>query len=134
MLNALHNDPLGKLLLRLAVGGLILLHGISKLLNPGSFDWIGGLLEGYGLPAVLAYGVLIGEIVAPVMAILGWQTRLAGLLIAGNMLVAVLLAHTGQLFMLNDSGGWQLELQGMFFVGALALVLLGSGRMALRPD
>ncbi|WP_016855205.1 DoxX family protein [Halomonas smyrnensis] len=134
MLNALHNDPLGKLLLRLAVGGLILLHGISKLLTPGSFDWIGGLLEGYGLPAVLAYGVLIGEIVAPVMAILGWQTRLAGLLIAGNMLVAVLLAHTGQLFMLNDSGGWQLELQGMFFVGALALVLLGSGRMALRPD
>lgn len=134
MLNALHNDPLGKLLLRLAVGGLILLHGISKLLNPGSFDWIGGLLEGYGLPAVLAYGVLIGEIVAPVMAILGWQTRLAGLLIAGNMLVAVLLAHTGQLFMLNDSGGWQLELQGMFFVGALALVLLGSGRMAIKPD
>ncbi|QFT83704.1 Putative oxidoreductase CatD [Halomonas sp. THAF12] len=134
MLNALHNDPLGKLLLRLAVGGLILLHGISKLLTPGSFDWIGGLLEGYGLPAVLAYGVLIGEIVAPVMAILGWQTRLAGLLIAGNMLVAVLLAHTGQLFMLNDSGGWQLELQGMFFVGALALVLLGSGRMAIKPD
>lgn len=134
MLNALHNDPLGKLLLRLAVGGLILLHGISKLLTPGSFDWIGGLLEGYELPAVLAYGVLIGEIVAPVMAILGWQTRLAGLLIAGNMLVAVLLAHTGQLFMLNDSGGWQLELQGMFFVGALALVLLGSGRMAIKPD
>ena len=134
MLNALHNDPLGKLLLRLAVGGLILLHGISKLLTPGSFDWIGGLLEGYGLPAVLAYGVLIGEIVAPVMAIFGWQTRLAGLLIAGNMLVAVLLAHTGQLFMLNDSGGWQLELQGMFFVGALALVLLGSGRMAIKPD
>ncbi|KGE76712.1 DoxX family protein [Halomonas sp. ND22Bw] len=134
MLNALHNDPLGKLLLRLAVGGLILFHGISKLLNPGSFDWIGGLLEGYGLPAVLAYGVLIGEVVAPVMAILGWQTRLAGLLMAGNMLVAVLLAHTGELFMLNDSGGWQLELQGMFFAGALALVFLGSGRMALRPD
>ncbi|GEK73025.1 MULTISPECIES: DoxX family protein [Halomonas] len=134
MLNALHNDPLGKLLLRLAVGGLILFHGISKLFNPGSFDWIGGLLEGYGLPAVLAYGVLIGEVVAPVMAILGWQTRLAGLLMAGNMLVAVLLAHTGELFMLNDNGGWQLELQGMFFAGALALVFLGSGRMALRPD
>ncbi|MCK2183973.1 DoxX family protein [Halomonas getboli] len=134
MLNALHNDALGKLLLRLAVGGLILLHGVSKLLNPGSIEWIGGMLEGHGLPAVLAYGVLIGEIVAPVMAILGWQTRVAGLLMVGNMLVAVLLAHTGQLFMLNDNGGWQLELQGMFFVGALALVFLGSGRMAIKPD
>ncbi|MBB3139524.1 DoxX family protein [Halomonas organivorans] len=134
MLNALHNEPLGKLILRLGVGGLILFHGISKLLNPGSIDWIGGMLEGYGLPAVLAYGVLIGEVVAPIMAIVGWQARLAGLLMAGNMLVAFLLVHTGQIFMLNDNGGWELELQGLYFLGALALVFLGSGRMAVRPD
>ncbi|MFG6176946.1 DoxX family protein [Halomonas sp. THAF12] len=134
MLNALHNDALGKLILRLAVGGLLLFHGVSKLLNPGSIDWIGGMLEGYGLPAVLAYGVLIGELLAPIMAIVGWQTRLAGLLMAGNMLVAFLLVHTGELLMLNDNGGWQLELQGLFFFGALALIFLGSGRMAVRPD
>ena len=134
MLHALHNDALGKLILRLAVGGLILLHGIAKLTHPETLSWIGGLLEGYGLPTFLAYGVLIGEIVAPVMAIVGWQTRIAGLLMAGNMLVAFLLVHTGEVFMLNDTGGWQLELQGMFFFGALALVLLGSGRMAVRPD
>ncbi|MDX1466557.1 MAG: DoxX family protein [Halomonas sp.] len=134
MLKALHNDALGKLILRLAVGGLMLFHGVAKLLNPGSLDWIGGLLQGYGLPSFLAYGVLIGEVLAPIMAILGWQSRLAGLLMAGNMLVAFLLVHTGDVFMLNDSGGWQLELQGMFFLSALALVFLGSGRMAWRPD
>ena len=134
MLKALHNDALGKLILRLAVGGLMLFHGVAKLLNPGSLDWIGGLLQGYGLPSFLAYGVLIGEVLAPIMAILGWQSRLAGLLMAGNMLVAFLLVHTGEVFMLNDSGGWQLELQGMFFLSALALVFLGSGRMAWRPD
>ncbi|MBB3191453.1 DoxX family protein [Halomonas cerina] len=134
MLNALHNDALGKLIVRLAVGGLILFHGVAKLLNPGNIDWIGGLLEGYGLPAELAYGVLIGEVLAPMMAIVGWQTRIAGLLMAGNMLVAFLLVHTGEVFMLTDNGGWQLELQGMFFFTALALVFFGSGRLAVRPD
>ncbi|MFG6157786.1 DoxX family protein [Halomonas sp. 1390] len=134
MLKALHNDAFGKLILRLAVGGLMLFHGVAKLLNPGSLDWIGGMLQGYGLPSFLAYGVLIGEVLAPIMAIVGWQSRLAGLLMAGNMLVAFLLVHTGEVFMLNDNGGWQLELQGMFFLSALALVFLGSGRMAWRPD
>lgn len=134
MLKALHNDALGKLILRLAVGGLILFHGVAKLLDPASIDWIGGMLEGYGLPSFLAYGVLIGEVLAPIMAIVGWQARIGGLLMAGNMLVAFLLVHTGEVFMINDNGGWQLELQGMFFLSALALVFLGSGRMAVRPD
>ncbi|MBZ9557912.1 MULTISPECIES: DoxX family protein [unclassified Modicisalibacter] len=134
MLSALHNDALGKLLLRLGVGGLILLHGIAKLLNPGTLSWIGGLVADHGLPTFLAYGVLLGEVVGPVMAILGWQTRIAGALMAGNMLVAIALVHTGQLLALTDRGGWALELQGMFLIGALTLIFLGSGRMAVRPD
>ncbi|WP_355661202.1 DoxX family protein [Halomonas salifodinae] len=134
MLRALHNDALGKLILRLSVGVLMLLHGISKLLNPGSLNWIGDLLAGYGLPSFLAYGVLIGELIAPIMAIVGWQTRVAGLLMAGNMVVAIALVHSHELFMLNQTGGWQLELQGLFLFGAAALIFLGSGRMAVRPD
>jgi len=134
MLQALHNDALGKLILRIAVGGLILLHGFAKLTHPETMSWISGLLDGYGLPRFLAYGVLIGEIVAPVMAIVGWQSRLAGLLMTGNMLVAFVLVHTGELFELSGNGGWALELQGLFLAGSLALVFLGSGRMAMRPD
>lgn len=134
MLQALHNDALGKLTLRLSVGVLMLLHGIAKLLNPGSLSWIGDQVANHGLPVFLAYGVLLGEVIAPVMAILGWQTRIAGLLMAGNMVVAIMLAHTGELFRLGNNGGWALELQGMFLFGALALVFMGSGRMAVRPD
>ncbi|EPC01967.1 GntR family transcriptional regulator [Litchfieldella anticariensis FP35 = DSM 16096] len=134
MLHALHNDALGKLILRLAVGGLILLHGIAKLLNPDALNWIGNLLAGYGLPSFLAYGVLIGEVLAPLMAIVGWQARLGGLLMAINMVVAIILVHTHELFALTDSGGWALELQGMYLFGAVAIVFLGSGRMAYRPD
>ena len=91
MSRLLHHDDLGKLLLRLAVGGLILLHGIDKLLNPASITDIGNMLDAMGVPVFLAYGVLIGEIVAPLMVILGWQARIGGLLIAGNMLVAFVL-------------------------------------------
>ena len=134
MLNALDNDDLGKLILRLALGAMILLHGVSKLINPGSLSWIGKTLASHGLPTVLAYGVLLGEVVAPVMAILGWNTRIAGLLIAGNMVVAIYLAHMGELFSLTSSGGWALELQGMFLFGALAMMFLGSGRTAIKPD
>jgi putative oxidoreductase len=134
MLNALHNDALGKLILRLSVGGSILLHGIAKLLNPASLSGIGDMVASHGLPAFLAYGVLIGEVIAPVMAILGWQARVAGLLMVGNMLVAIALVHMGELFTLGGNGGWALELQGMYLFGALAIVFLGSGRMAVRPD
>lgn len=134
MLRALHNDALGKLILRLSVGGLMLFHGIAKLLNPGSLNWIGDQVASHGLPAFLAYGVLLGEVVAPLMAILGWQTRLAGLLMVGNMVVAIFLAHASEVFLLGSSGGWALELQGLFLFGGLAIVFLGSGRMAVRPD
>ncbi|MDI5984792.1 DoxX family protein [Halomonas sp. M4R5S39] len=134
MLHALHNDALGKLILRLSVAGLMLLHGVAKLLNPGSLTWIGDTLAGQGLPSFLAYGVLLGEVVAPLMALIGWQTRIAGLLMAANMVVAIFLAHMHQLTELTSSGGWALELQGLYLFGAVALVFLGSGRMAWRPD
>lgn len=134
MFQVLHNDALGKLIVRLSVAVLILFHGVSKLLNPGSLSGIGDMIVGYGLPGFLVYGVFIGEVIAPVMAIIGWYTRVAGLLMVGNMLVAVLLVHTSQIFMLNKNGGWELELQGMFLFAALAVLFLGSGRIALKPD
>src|SRR5690554_2473618 len=105
MLYVLHNDALGKLILRLSVGGLLLLHGIAKLLNPGSLTWIGETLVAQGLPSFLAYGVLVGEIVAPLMAIVGLHTRLAGLLMTLSMLTAIFLIHSHELFALNGNGG-----------------------------
>lgn len=130
----LHNEDLGKLLLRLCVGILILLHGVSKLMDPSSLNGIAHQLSGMGLPSFVAYGVLVGELVGPVMAIVGWQARIGGLLMAINMIVAIILVHLPQLWTLNAKGGWTLELQGMFLFGALAILFLGSGRMAAKPD
>ena len=134
MIKQLGNDAAGKLVLRLTVGVLTLFHGINKLMHPGSVDFIAGKLAESGLPGLLAYGVYVGEILAPLMIILGIVSRLGGLILVINMLFAILLVHTGDILALTDHGGWRLELQAFYLFGALAIVFLGSGKYAVRPD
>ena len=134
MTDKLQYDAVGKLILRLTVGGLMLFHGVNKLLNPGSVGFISGRLTEAGLPSLLAYGVYLGEIVAPLMIIAGVLTRVGGLVVTVNMLFAVLLVHTGDFLSLTEHGGWRLELQGFYFFGGLALMFLGSGKLAVKPD
>lgn len=122
-------DDLGKLLLRLVLGGLILLHGIAKII--GGPGYIIGVVSDAGLPVALAYLVYLGEVIAPVLLIVGAWSRIAGLIIAGNMAFAIFLVHMKQLLTLNDQGGWALELQGMFLVTALAILCLGAGRFSI---
>ncbi|MEW6022180.1 MAG: DoxX family protein [Pseudomonadota bacterium] len=122
-------DDAGKLLLRAVLAILLLFHGVSKLSD--GIGFITGMLQGLGLPAFLGYGVYIGEVVAPLLVLVGLYTRPAALVVAINMVVALLLAHTGQFFTLSDTGGWALELQGMYLGGALAVALLGAGRYSL---
>lgn len=119
----------GRLVLRVALGVLVLLHGIAKLIHgPGS---IGGLVTDAGLPAFVAYGVYVGEVLAPILVIVGQWARAGALVIAINMLAAFALVHMGQLFALNAQGGWALELQGMFLFSAIAVALLGAGRFSV---
>ena len=123
------SDDTGKLILRLALGILILLHGISKL--KGGVGFVSGLLTSHGLPAALAYAVYIGEGIAPALLIIGFFTRPAAWIIAINMLVAFYLVHTGDLGALNKQGGWALELQGMFLAAAVSVGFLGAGGFSL---
>ncbi|CAL61897.1 Conserved hypothetical protein; putative membrane protein [Herminiimonas arsenicoxydans] len=122
-------DDLGKLLLRLVLGILILLHGIAKIVAGPAY--ILGVVSAAGLPAALGYLVYLGEVIAPILLIVGIWSRVGALIIAGNMVFAVFLVHMKQLLTLNNQGGWSLELQGMFLVVALAILLLGAGRFSL---
>ena len=125
------NEDTGKLILRIVLGLLILLHGISKL--RGGIGWLDGALENAGLPAFLKYGVYVGEILAPLAVLAGWYSRIGAWLIAVNMLFALGLAHGAELFVINpESGGLVLELQYMFFFTAIALALIGPGRYAVN--
>ncbi|MFC4276459.1 DoxX family protein [Achromobacter aloeverae] len=123
------NDDAGKLILRLVLGILILLHGISKMTHGVGF--IVNLVQQHGLPSFVGYLVYIGEVIAPILVIVGLFARLGGLIIAINMLFAFGLVHSSQLFQINSQGGWQLELQGMYLAASLAVALFGAGRFSL---
>jgi len=117
------------LLLRLVVGILVGLHGIGKL-GSGPGIVLDHVVKA-GLPSVLGYLVYVGEIVAPLLLIIGLWTRAAAVVVAINMVVAILLVHTGQLFLLAKNGGYALELQAMYLCAALVIALLGAGRFSI---
>ncbi|MNV66280.1 hypothetical protein D3C71_1590260 [compost metagenome] len=127
-----NTDDAGKLLLRVSIGLLVLLHGIFKLTHGVGF--IGGMLDKAGLPGFLAYGVYLGEVVAPLMMMLGVGARAGAALVVVNMLVALGLVHLGDLLAMTKQGGWALELQGLYLFGALAVVLLGAGRYSVMQS
>src|SRR5699024_100778 len=67
---ALDRNDYGKLIIRVMVAGLMLFHGIGKLMDPsGTLGWLGSTLESMHLPSVLGYGVYLGEVVGPIMVL-----------------------------------------------------------------
>lgn len=122
-------DDLGKFVLRLSLGIFLILHGIAKL--GGDVGWISGMLTSKGLPGFIAYGVYLGEVVAPLLIILGVYTRVGAAVAAINMLFVIGLVHASDLFVLGKSGGHALELQGLFLFGSLSIMLLGAGAYSL---
>ena len=136
LLNAVNrmltHEDFGKLLLSLAVGGLMLFHGVHKLF--AGIDGISGMLIAKGFPGFIAYGVLIGEVVAPVLIILGILTRPSALVIALTMVVAWLMVGMGKTGMLDKTGAWAIESLVYFFVAALAVAFLGAGRYAVAGN
>lgn len=127
-------SDLGKLILRVSLGVLMLLHGLHKM-EPGGLAGIQGMLANFNLPAFIAYGIVIGEVVAPILLIIGLFTRASALVLAGTMFVAVLMVHSGDLFALNPkTGGWAPESAGFYLFAAIAVMFLGSGRFAIKKD
>jgi putative oxidoreductase len=124
------SEDFGKLLLRLGLGGLLLFHGVHKLLN--GLEPIKTMLAAHNIPDAVAYGVYLGELGAPVLIIVGLFSRIGGLLVAVNMLVAVVLVHTASLIVLTpETGGYALELQTFYLVCGLVVALIGAGRFSL---
>ncbi len=124
------NESIGKLILRISLGGLILLHGLAKLMH--GVSGLSGMVTGAGLPAFVTYGVYVGEVIAPILVLIGWYSRIGAVLIAVNMLFAIGIVHRGEVFALGPSGGWAIELQGMFLFTAIAIALIGPGRFSLN--
>ena len=71
--------------------------------------------------------VMVGALLGPVLMVLGVYARAGALLVVANMLVAVLATRGLNLWHLNEHGGWGIELEALFGVGALCVALLGAG-------
>jgi len=123
------NIDIGILITRISLGILMLLHGSAKLLN--GLDFIKGMLTQAGLPSFIAYGVIFGEVIAPVVILIGFRARIGAAFYAINCISAILLAHSADLFTINQFGGWTIELLGLYLFGSIALFFTGAGRYSV---
>lgn len=119
--------------LRLALGGIVLVHGVGKLLNVGpAAVGVSGFTSylmslGVPFPQVAAWVVTIIETVGAVLVLLGILTRYMAALITIDMAGAVWFAHLPQ--GLVASGG---ELPIALGLVAIALILSGPGRLSVE--
>lgn len=135
-MTSIKND-IALLILRITIGGNLFLHGLHKVINgigTGGEEPTGlvAMTMDAGLPAFMAYGVYLGEVVAPLALILGVVTRVASLTIAGTMVMAIYIAHMSDIFtLLERTGAWSIELASIYLLTSVALAMLGAGRFSV---
>lgn len=126
------NIDSGLLITRIAIGFPMSVYGISKLIHGVGF--IEDMMTMHGLPSFFAYGVFAGEIIAPVLLMIGFRARLAGLIFAANCFTATMLAQTSNIFKLNEFGGWALELLVIYMFVSLSFFFTGAGKYAVSTQ
>lgn len=124
------SDDFVKFMLRFTVGGLMLFHGFFKIQH--GIDFVYGSLDQAGLPHFFGPGVYVGEIIAPLLLIFGVYTRLSAWVVALTMVFTIFLGFRNSIFALNQFGGWNIELNVLFLVMAVAVALLGSGKYSFQ--
>lgn len=117
------------LVLRLSIGILMLMHGIAKIQK--GVEGVKSSIGNAGLPEALSYAVYLGEVIAPLMLIAGFRSRIASLLVAATMLVVMFFIYPEKLSQTIPTGAWALELQGLFLFGSIAIFLSGAGKYAV---
>jgi putative oxidoreductase len=123
MFNLPNQKDWGLLVLRLAFGGMMLSHGIPKMMKMMSGDMQFADPIGIGAAASLALTVF-AEVVCAFLVLIGFQTKWAALPVAFTMLVAAGIVHA------SDPLGKK-ELALLYLAGYLAIGMLGAGRYAL---
>ena len=134
-----HTDTaVSPLVLRLALGIMILPHGSQKLLGLfGGHGFTGTMqffTESMGIPYVFALLAILAEFFGGVGLILGLGTRVAAFGVGAVMLVAAQTSHVQHGFFMNWFGNQQGEGIEFFILAvgiAIALVIEGGGRWSV---
>ena len=123
------NQQYGSFITRISLGTILLAHGLLKVFIftiPGTV----GFFESLGLPAIIAYLTIFGEIAGGTALLLGIYTRLTALA-SLPILLGATWAHidNGWVFS-NQGGGWEFPL---FWTAAQSgIALMGPGAFALK--
>lgn len=118
----------GLLIARVGLGGMMVAHGVPKLMDPSKWAAIGGAVEALGItfyPVIWGGAAAITEVVAGALVALGLLTRPAAALVCITMAVA---------WWMHFSGGdpfrtWSHAAET--FMGFLLIAFLGAGRYGL---
>ncbi|MFL5963898.1 MAG: DoxX family protein [Gaiellaceae bacterium] len=121
----------GLLLLRVAIGGIMLAHGLQKTFGwwngpgpKGIHGWLSSM--GFRMVALLTLLLILAEDGGLLLAV-GFLTPLAALMIVASQLVAVATTHWKNGFW-NGGGGYEFNL--LLIAGAVAIAATGPGRFS----
>lgn len=119
----------GAFLTRVTLGGILLAHGALKVFVftiPGTV----GFFESLGLPVIVAYLTIFGEIAGGIALILGIYPRLVAFL-SLPILAGAAWAHLGNGWVFsNQGGGWEFPV--VLIVLAVIVVIQGAGSFAIK--
>jgi putative oxidoreductase len=124
------------LILRLALGIVILAHGLQKFGlfgGPGLAGTI-AFLGMAGIPPAIAILPIVTESLGSIFLIFGFLSRLVAFAIAFDMLVAALLVHVKNGFFMNWTGqqkGEGFEFHILAIGIGLAVLVAGAGRYSV---
>jgi len=119
-------QSIGFLALRLCVGVLLIHHGYEKLNNIENFADAFVRPLHLPFPILLSYAAAFSEIVGSWLLITGLATRVGALAIMGTVSVAIYHA-----IMTTGFNIYLLELLGLYWGGAVCILLNGGGLFAL---
>jgi putative oxidoreductase len=115
------------LVLRLALGTVMIAHGYQKLF--GGMSQFMGMLSHMGIPPWMGYLTVAAEFGGGILIVLGFLTRLAALAILIDMSVAILKVHLHN-GLFSKNGGFELPM----VCGAIAFSLIWSGAGPIAMD
>jgi putative oxidoreductase len=118
-------QPLALLLMRVALGAIMIAHGAQKLF--GGMSSFERVLSGAGVPWYMAYVVTAIEFGGGLLVLTGLLTRLSALLIFGEMCGAIAKVHWKN--GLKGPAGYEFPLACAAL--AFALIFLGAGPISL---
>jgi putative oxidoreductase len=116
--------PLALFLLRCALGIIFIAHGYPKL-----FSHTAQAMQGFersGLPGYAVYGIGALEFFGGWLLVVGLGTRVIGLLLVGEMVVAIWKVKFRSMYVVSD-----FEFEMALAAAAFALAAIGAGALSL---